>query len=403
MKSGMRREAIIIGGGVAGPVLAMALQEAGVRATIFEAHRGRAETVGSFLNTASNGLAGLRAIGAADAVVAAGFPTPRMVMWSGSGKRLGQVANGGELDDGTVSVTIKRGLLHAALRDEAARRGIAICDGKRFVDADVGADGCVLARFEDGSETRGDLLIGADGLHSRVRSVIDPQAPAPRYTGLLSVGGTVAGTSFEPTAGAYHMVFGKRGFFGYSVRANRELYWFANIQSDAAPTRESLACVSPDAWKLRLVELFAEDEGPAVAMIRATGGDVAAYPVFDMPSVPTWHRAAMVLVGDAAHATSPSAGQGASLAIEDALVLAKCVRDVPTLSQAFARYEALRRERVERVVRYSARIGNAKVAGPVARWFRDLMMPFALKHFANNESHAWLYGYDVGFDKAVSP
>jgi 2-polyprenyl-6-methoxyphenol hydroxylase-like FAD-dependent oxidoreductase len=224
----------------------------------------------------------------------------------------------------------------------------------------------------------------------------------PRYTGLLSVAGVVAGTSFEPTPGAYHMVFGKHGFFGYSVRPNRELYWFANIPSSAAPTRESLARTSPAEWKRRLVEVFTEDEGPAVEMLRATGEDVAAYPLFDMPSVPTWHRGALVLCGDAAHATSPSTGQGASLAIEDALVLAKCVRDVPDVTAAFARYESLRRARVERVVRYSARIGNAKVAGPVGRWFRDLMMPLALKHFANKQSHEWLYGYDVGFDEVVS-
>src|SRR5690242_2551609 len=109
-----------------------------------------------------------------------------------------------------------------------------------------------------------------------------------------------------------------------------------------------------------------------------------------MPTIPTWHRNAMVIIGDAAHATSPSSGQGASMAIEDAVVLAKCLRDVGEPRRAFAAYEQLRRERVQRVVRYSTRIGRSKTAGPAARWLRDLLMPWALKYFANPEAQGWL-------------
>ncbi|MDF2695567.1 MAG: monooxygenase, FAD-binding protein [Labilithrix sp.] len=125
-------------------------------------------------------------------------------------------------------------------------------------------------------------------------------------------------------------------------------------------------------------------------------------PVHDMPTVPRWHRGGIVLIGDAAHATSPSSGQGASLAFEDAVVLAACVRGCgqPSVGQALESYEKLRRARVERVVRYSARIGNAKVLGPVGRWFRDALMPFALTHFASPKAHAWLYAHPIGEDVA---
>jgi AraC family transcriptional regulator len=116
----------------------------------------------------------------------------------------------------------------------------------------------------------------------------------------------------------------------------------------------------------------------------------------------TWHRGPMVIIGDAAHATSPSSGQGASLAIEDAVVLAKCLRDLPGPEQAFVTFERLRRRRVERVVQYSARIGKSKAAGAVARWFRDLFMPLALKHFANPAAHAWLYAYHVDWNERTS-
>src|SRR5215510_1031406 len=126
------RRALIIGSGIGGPVAAMALQKAGIDATVFEAHEGSAEFVGSFLNTASNGLDALKAIDAHHDVLAHGFPTPRMVMWSGSGKRLGEVANGITLPDGTVSITVARGHLHGALHRQALERGIRIEQGKRL-------------------------------------------------------------------------------------------------------------------------------------------------------------------------------------------------------------------------------------------------------------------------------
>ena len=84
-----------------------------------------------------------------------------------------------------------------------------------------------------------------------------------------------------------------------------------------------------------------------------------------MPPVPHWHRGRMVLVGDAVHAPSNSTGQGASLAIESAIQLARCLRDLPDAASAFAAYEGLRRERVEKITKRGARINHAKTPGPV--------------------------------------
>jgi 2-polyprenyl-6-methoxyphenol hydroxylase-like FAD-dependent oxidoreductase len=387
----------VVGCGIGGPVVAIALGRIGINAVIYEAQERTADYVGSFLNTASNGLDALRVLDAQADVLAAGFPTPRMVLWSCTGKRLGEVANG-LAPPGTTSITIRRGALHRALRDEALRRGIRIEQGKRLASAEATPTG-VVAGFEDGSGATGDILIGSDGLHSRTRQILDPKAPKPRYTGLLSLGGCARGTTLAPTPDTFHMIFGKRGFFGYSVRPSGEVYWFANMAWPGEPTREQLAAISPGQWKGRLLELYDGDAGPAVEILHATADELAAYPIHDLPAVPTWHRGPMVIIGDAAHATSPSSGQGASLAIEDAVVLAKCLRDLPGPAEAFVAFERLRRRRVERVVRYSARIGQSKAAGPVARWFRDLLMPFALKHFANPAAQAWLYGYDLDWNE----
>ncbi|MFC5823107.1 FAD-dependent oxidoreductase [Nonomuraea insulae] len=378
-------KALIIGCGIGGPVTAMALREVGIEAEIFEAYGQGAEDVGSFLNIASNGLAALRTLGAHRQVLASAIPTPRMVMWSGSGKRLGEVANGLRLDDGTVSHTVLRSDLYRTIRDEAGQRGIRISYGKRMTSyEDTGT--AVTARFEDGTEATGDLLIACDGVHSRTRALLDPQAPAPRYSGLYSFGGIVkdAGVTGEP--GVYNMVFGKRAFFGYSVAESGETWWFANLPRQLGDV--------PQDWKPVLVKAF-EDDANFSADLIARGEVELALPVHDLPPVPVWHRGRVLLTGDAAHATSPSSGQGASLAIEDAIVLARCLRDSGGHEEAFERFEAERRPRAERVVAYSRTISNSKAAGPVARVFRDLMLPIFLKKSASQESLAWMYRYQA--------
>lgn len=398
-----RKKALIAGGGIAGPVAAVALQRAGVEATVFEAYDAPADYAGLFLNTASNGLDVLRTLGIDVPSRADGFPIPRMVMWSGTGKRLGEVANGIRLPDGTVSVVVKRGLLQRVLREEAERRGVGIEYGKRLLSYEVAPNGAVVARFEDGTEAEGDLLVGADGLHSRVRPVMDPGAPRPSYTGLLSLGGYARGPRIPPTFETQHFVFGRRAFFGYLVRGSGEIWWFANVARPDEPSRKELSGVSSAEWNRRLLDLFSDDIDLIGEIIESTQGEIGAYPIHDIPTVPTWHEGPAVLVGDAAHATSPSSGQGTSMAVEDALVLAKCLRDVPDVGMALASYERLRRERVEKVVAYSRRIGQSKaVSNPVARWLRDRIMPFALEHLANAGSHAWLYAYHVDWNEKVA-
>ena len=400
----MRRakKALVIGGGVAGPVAAMALRQAGIDSVVYEAYAGGADDAGAFLTFASNGLDALRSIDAHHLVVAEGFPTPRIEIQSGTGKHLGDVPNGGMLPDGTVSQTLKRADLYRTLRDEAVRRGAHVEYGKRLVDAEPTPDGGVAARFEDGTEAEGDLLIGADGIHSRTRRIIDPSAPGARYIPVLNIGGYAGGVSVPAEPGTFRMVFGKRAFFGYAVHPSGEIWWFANPPRADEPTRSELAAISSEQWRKMLVDLFAGDATPAVDIIRATPGKLAGWATYDLPSVPTWHRGSLVIIGDAAHATAPSSGQGASMAIEDAVVLARCLRDRPDISQVFAAYERLRRARVERIVAHGARTSNSKAAGPVGRVLRDLMMPMILKRVANGGSLAWMHDYHIDWDAKVA-
>jgi FAD-dependent urate hydroxylase len=399
------KKALIIGGGIAGPVTAMALQRAGIESVIYEAYDTSAGlNAGAFLTVAVNGLDALRTLDAHEPVLDVGFPTRKIEFFSGTGKRLGEVPIGGTLPDGTITHTIKRADLYRVLHDVAVRRGIPIEHNRRLVDAGVTPDGGVVARFEDGPRAAGDLLIGADGIHSRTRRIIDPAAPEPRYTGLGNIGGFTRNASGDTKPGIYVMVWGRRAFFGYTVSPSGEIWWFANPPSARELTRAELAATTTEQWKRRLIDLFADDASPAVEIIEATIGELPATNQYDVPSVPTWHRGPMVIVGDAAHATSPASGQGASMAIEDAVVLAKCLRDLPDIRQAFAAYERLRRERVERVVAQGARSSSGKAAGPIARVLRDLMLPVILKRAASSgeRSLAWMYDYHIDWGEKVA-
>ncbi len=391
--------AVVIGGGIAGSVTAIALRRAGFAPAVYEAYDHTADGVGAFLTLASNGVDALRAVGIADRVLTDSFETPTMRFLSAGGSVLGEMPLGSP-HAAAVSRTVKRSSLYSALRDEAVRAGVPVHYGKRLVDADMTADR-VVARFEDGTTATADLLVGADGLRSRTRTLIDPEAPAARYVGMLNVGGYARGVEVQAEPGVMHMVFGRRCFFGYVLRPDGEVWWFANPISPHEEHGRKMSAMPPEAWRDYLLDLFARDDSPAVELVKATPDLRTGWSTFDFPTVPTWHRDRMVIVGDAAHATSPSSGQGASQAIEDAVVLARCLRDVDPVPRALATFESLRRERVERVVEQGRRNGDFKTLG----WFqRTVVLPVVFGLLTRRgDPQAWVTAHHIDWDAPVRP
>lgn len=373
---------VVAGAGVAGPVTAMALRQAGFDVTLHEAHDTSAAGVGAFLTLASNGVDALRAV-RADHVLDAGFRTPWISLRNARGKRLGQTRTGLVLPDGSTSVTIRRADLHQALLDEAGRRGIPISFGHRLADVERSPD-TVTAVFADGTSADAELLVGADGVHSTVRRLIDAEAPEPAYAGLLSTGGYCGGVDIDVAPGCYEMIFGTRAFFGYVATPGGEVWWFANLPERRSPHRDRVD--TGEELRRRLRAAFADDAGPAARLIAATEDLLPMSPVHTIASLPHWHRDRLVLVGDAIHAPSPTSGQGASLAIEDAVVLAKALRDLPDTEHALTAYVDQRRPRVERIVRTAQRINSNKAAGPIAAALRDLVLPLVLRISADGRA-----------------
>lgn len=404
------RTALVIGGGIAGPVAALALRKAGIDAVVHERYERTADAIGGMLGVAANGLAALATVDAGDIVPAIGEPVASMVMESWTGKRLAEF---GDPRGGTpVFHAVWRADLYRALHDRAAARGIRIEHGKRLVD--LRDDGrSVAAVFADGTEASADVLIATDGIRSAVRPLIDPAAPTPRYTGLLGFGARpslAANVGLDSTRGSMHMSFGKRAFFAYQVADDGSTGWFANLPwSEPVPLAAARA-EGAAAWLARLRAAFADDRTPAAAILATVRPEelLIVGALEDLPPVPTWSRGRVVLVGDSAHATSPSSGQGVSIAAESAVQLARCLRDLPTVPAAFADYERLRRDRVERIIAAGKRTSSEKAAGPVARVLRDALLPVTTKLLAKPEKMAWQNDYRIDWaapvdDQGVAP
>ncbi len=389
--------ALIAGAGIAGPVTAMALQRAGIESTVYEAHDRTADGVGAFLTLAINGLHALGHVGIGPATLG-GFDTPAMSIRSCTGRRLATFASG-RPGSPFVSRTLSRSDLYARLRDEAVARGIRIEYGKQLVDSHSTPVGAVWAEFADGTSAEGNVLIGADGLHSRTRILIDPSCPEPRYTGLLNTGGYAQGVTVTEPDGQFTMMFGKKAFFGYLQRRPGDVWWFANIPAKKPLSSTDLAGHTPDRWRAELTDRFAGDAGPATDIISATEHIVLPWNTCDLPHVDRWSSRSTVLIGDAAHAISPSSGQGASLAVEDGVMLARCLRD-SDIPSALRTFERLRRGRVQKLIARAKRTSDMKIANPMTRVVRDrLVMPLVARSARNaTDRPDWIQDYRIEWD-----
>ncbi|GAA5006161.1 FAD-dependent monooxygenase [Actinopolymorpha pittospori] len=393
------RTALVIGGGIAGPVTALALRKAGIEATVYEAYASSADGIGGTLQVAPNGLDSLRIIGADKAVREVGLPMVRTVMADGRGRRMAEFSG---LTGLPPSRAMSRPELYRILHDHAVEAGIRIEHGRRLVGVDDTSTG-ITARFADGSTAHGDILVGADGIRSTVRTLIDPGAPPPRHVPLLNIGAT-ADIAAPGEPDATYFVFGRRAFLGYWLQPDGRTAWYSNLPHPHPMSVAQARAVPAADWHAKLREVYADDL-PGADLVRHTRPDelVVLGTVEMLPTVRRWHRGRMVLVGDSVHAPSPSSGQGASLATESAIQLARCLRDIADVPAAFTAYERLRRPRVEKVAAAAARVNSSKGLGPVAKAMMSLLMPVATRTFLKPErTFGPVQRYRIDWDEKVT-
>ena len=275
----------ICGGGVAGPTLAARLARLGFAVTVLEARDEAAiASEGVFLTLAPNGMNGLRAIGLDGEVAASGIATTAIEILDQRGRRLALIDQSDHAAAfGAPSVTIRRGLLASLLVTRARAEGGTVRLGERVTGVTVDTDGVVVAT-EDGEALRFDLLAACDGLRSRVRGLVFPEFPEPRFTGLIGTGGLVEAADVPFTNGTMRMTFGREAFFGYIKAEGQPVFWFNSYAADAAPG------FAPEAYAAHLRELHRTDPQANRDVLAAVGGIDHDYPIFDLPELPAWHR-----------------------------------------------------------------------------------------------------------------
>jgi 2-polyprenyl-6-methoxyphenol hydroxylase-like FAD-dependent oxidoreductase len=339
-------KAIIIGGGIGGLAAALALQRAGIEPHVFERAAAPRE-VGAGLSLWSNAVRVLDALGLSSAMRRRGWSELETEIRTWRGRLLvGGVSEARHSRGGTIV-----GAMHRADLLDVLREGI---DGAHVhFDHEctgVSSDGsAVTARFGNGRAEQGDVLIGADGLHSVVRQQAFGAAP-PRYAGYTAWRGVV---SFATRPSTATESWGRGRRFGIVPLNDGRVYWFATTNAPEH-ARHPASDVKP-----ALLQLFRGWHAPIEALIDATGESaILRNDIYDRDPLRSWRRDRVTLLGDAAHPMTPNLGQGACQALEDAVVLAASLARHDRIDTALARYEARRIPRTTRIVLLSRRIGQ---------------------------------------------
>jgi 2-polyprenyl-6-methoxyphenol hydroxylase-like FAD-dependent oxidoreductase len=389
------RKALIIGGGIAGPVIAIFLRKAGFDAAVYEAWP-YATGIGGGLQIAPNGMHVLGALGLADEMICRGAVCESFDFYARNGNRLGAINRNMKERFGQPPVNMRRATLNEVVIDKAWCAGVELYFEKRLVRIEDRADQPIIAHFDDGSSAEGDFLIGADGVHSAVRGHVLPSGPKPTDTGLLGFGGFLPRALLD-VAGvgpSLAMTFGQTGFFGYGYcapDAKGAMCW--STQPAHGVDAATFRAMDQAALKQHLKRFHTGWHDPIPQLIDALE-EIIVTATLDVATLPTWSRGRTLLIGDAAHATSPHAGQGASIALEDAYRLVRALGSEVEIGVAFQNFERERRPRAERLVALARRNGNQKKEfSRTGAWIRDHMIKLMLP--LNTRGQDWIYGYDV--------
>lgn len=360
-------EVVVVGAGIGGLTFAAALlrKRGKSRITVLE-RAPELGPAGAGITVQPNAILALRGIGLDRLVEAEGAVVRTSVVLDARGDVLAAMAlEPIERAIGAKTVCIHRARLHKIL-SEAAR----------------GADlrlGCEVERLDERSERRpaavtragerfeGDLLVGADGLHSRVRAALEGDR-APTYAGYTSWRGICPNQGRVPVDRATES-WGRGERFGVVPIGHDQVYWFCTAE---APPGERDA---PGTLREALLRRFRRWHAPIPDLLEATPEPhILRTDISDRPVIERWSRGRVVLLGDAAHPMTPNLGQGGCQAIEDAVVLARAIAGEVSIEAAIIRYERARVRRANEVVEGARKVGRiAQWSSPLACFVRDAL------------------------------
>ncbi|MNO46188.1 FAD-dependent urate hydroxylase [compost metagenome] len=338
----------VIGGGIGGLCASLALQRKGFQVTIYE-KEGLIRPAGAGIGLGPNAVKALNSLGLKEQILKCSNSLDRFTIQSQNGIILSDI-DFAKLahKSGIGNAAIHRSDLHKVLRESLDEGTLQL--NKKCVDFIQDENGVTLF-FNDGESIRTDLVIVADGIHSIIRKKLLPHSTI-RYAGYTCWRSVVPYDSGDQNHRASE-IWGHDGRFGYIPLPSGHIYWFACVNSEANDPVRSAYTVS------HLLELFDSFPHPVKDLIQSARNDQLIHnDIYDIQPLQQFAFGRIVLLGDAAHATTPNMGQGAGQAMEDAVVLGQCMELESNFNRAFKLYEQRRLRRTRKIIERSRQIGS---------------------------------------------
>lgn len=360
---------ILIGAGIGGLSAAIALRAVGMETVVYES-KPEIRFQGAGLGIGANAVMALHALGLGDAVLSFGKRMKEVRFVTERGSLLRRVLTEAEgRTNAPDHVIVHRGdllqlLLHAIGADGR------VVTGKTCIHVEQHKNG-VKVGFDDGTTDEGDLLVAADGIRSAVRAAILPDV-RPRYAGYTCWRAVVqADDALRYDPELFMEALGAAGRFGIAPMTGRSIYWFACVNAPAGdPAMNAVTAAD-------LARRFAAYPEP-VPQLLAASRDIRLlhHDIEYIPPLARFSYGRIVLLGDAAHATTPNLAQGAGQALEDAVVLAARLKHAADWRDALVAYDKDRVRRTERITRLSGRIGRVlQLKGRLPVALRNRLLP----------------------------
>jgi len=359
----------ICGAGLGGLGLALALHSHGIPCIVYEARSNSTHAIKGSLQLAPNGQAALASYDILPQLAAQSCFYRSAIVRDKHGNATREISLGGKEAFGYDSMRIIRARLVDELVKAVEHRGIAIVYNKKFVRVVSETSDAVTVEFADGKTATASLLVGADGIWSRVRRALYPDI-SPSYIGHAAVGTSVARsqiTGLQPSHTG--MYVGDHGALLLGQHVPDESEYLLALQKPW-PDLGRAGCEALTTNNQALLEFLRDGYGqwpPHIqsALDNAKYESLYFWPMYTLPELDSWRSASgrVVLIGDAAHAMPPTAGQGANMAFEDGhtlgLVLAACQRGTKvgemgrTVDEGIEFWQRLRQRRIEAVLEYT--------------------------------------------------
>jgi 2-polyprenyl-6-methoxyphenol hydroxylase-like FAD-dependent oxidoreductase len=348
-------KALIIGGGIAGLSAAIALSRVGVQCEVVELADA---PLGASLGISGRAAEALDELGIYDECHRTSRPFTNdstvIYQYDAAGNLISPGPKRPEWPGARTALGVYRPDFLRVMVEEASRLGVQIRKGVT-AQAIAERSDATLVTFTNGEAKSYDLVVGADGIGSRTREMVFPDAEKPAYTGQLSIRWMAPGPFLEGE-GWYNSPVGRLGFY----HVPQGLIYIPAVISK--PTWEWMSREQVRAVFTGLLDSYS---APVIVELRrrlAPDSDLIGRPFEWILLSQPWHKGRCLLIGDAAHATSAHMGMGGGMALEDSVVLAQCVAAASTLTEAFDAFMTRRFERVRTVVETSVALSRLEQA-----------------------------------------